>query len=618
MNKPELIDETFARLFGADDFRELSYDELSGLVGRWIEFVESKISDISRDDDAGFNDLERLSRYLAKRPFAEFRNRVKTRTQFESALLELFVQSRIRTYVLAYLSVQEGEDFEGSVLYDNQFPLLISQSLGNLGRYSNCSLNLPIWKIKVQIHIDPFVHLRRIYFNLLFSRRGRKLSILARAQIACHSFMFRSKIKLVTAVIKSAIWRSIGRNPEEGFSTLLRYPSIRRLIAIVILVLFPSADQLNEPEWLDLLSRIEEYFSLRAVGLMAVIPERSRLDHGVIKLIKLALGTIAGRTSVREVHEMDNVEFIFNTLRLAYSWGVTYPLVDNVLDSSLTESNVRAQIISVLSDLFSDRKHTFKDRPHEIDDPCVRELFERLTEVLSLVPADRLAETRKILGNLLESHQRDSIKRLSMIDTKNMEELRYRIMIDTALKAALVRIATMEISGINVCNHAVSRCIVRSLFNQLGDDLWDIYDDADDDRVTPFTLFLMKGGNSNPFDFYFRYTILLSDGFARRRRIAAFMGFCETLRDSLLSLYDRTGDSLNVKSEISSLLNRLKLDWTLGFINDVPHVDFDAVLFKFEKACYDILPDRNRFAVLLSRELESLAETRSPSILRPK
>ncbi len=68
-------------------------------------------------------------------------------------------------------------------------------------------------------------------------------------------------------------------------------------------------------------SLVEDYFVVRIPQLLQALPHDSVANHGLIKLVKVAFGTAIGRTSVRLLHEGDPVDFVFNTLRLAYSWG---------------------------------------------------------------------------------------------------------------------------------------------------------------------------------------------------------------------------------------------------------------------------------------------------------
>lgn len=568
---PASAERHVAELLAATDVA-WSYDDLARVATVWIEHAGGELP---KFQSAG-QSLRRLTRFFARRRFAEFRAFFKPRTSLEAALLELFLQTRIRTYVLAYLSVQEGEDFEGAASYETRAPILIAQLLRRLGRWSNATFSPGLGPLRLRMSIDPLVHLRKAYGLMLLRRPSRRA-------LAYHRWMFTLKSRLVTLVLRRSLRRLSGPDISAGLMSILQNRVVRRLLATAIFILFPDAVRLTERDWLDLLDRISGYFAPRIEELLAAMPEQSIRDHGLIKLVKVAFGTIAGRTSVREVHEKEPVDFIFNTLRLAYSWGVTYPLVDNVLDSLATVPQVRAQLVRSLSGLFSGI--AAEEQP--IDHRSVREVHARLAEVISLVPPDRLPAARRTLGLLLESHQRDSRRRLSALP--DGEDVRSEVMVDTALKAALVRLATMDVCGIAVDAETVARALVRSLFNQLGDDLWDIYEDADDDRVTPYTLFLTRGGGQNPFDFYLGYTALLAQGLSQRRQTAAFLGFCETLRDSLLALQGRKADSLGVTEAIKESLHRVAGVEPGDLVEDVPHVDFDAVLFALEEALFDVV-----------------------------
>ena len=352
------------------------------------------------------------------------------------------------------------------------------------------------------------------------------------------------------------------------------------MIAFAVLLLFDDSKALTDTQWRRLLNALQHYLIPRLSELARVIPDQSFQDQGIIKLCKVAFGVIAGRTSVRHLHESDPVDFIVNTFRVAYSWGLTYPLVDNVLDSASTTSDTRRELLAVLQWVFSADNANVSAPP--IQDPAVREVFDRLQEVLSLIPADHLPRVRQTLANLLESHHRDSIRRLSQLTYNESAEA--DVMIDTALKAAMSRLATMEVCGIRTDHATTSRCIVRSLFNQLGDDLWDIYEDHRDDRVTPFTMFLTSGAKTNPFRFYLDYSVLLSRGMSERRQLAAFIGFSETLRDAMLTLQNGKQDPLKVQNSIQEMLEQALGPSACDEILEVPHVDFDAVIFSFEQA----------------------------------
>ena len=163
------------------------------------------------------------------------------------------------------------------------------------------------------------------------------------------------------------------------------------------------------------------------------------------------------------------------------------------------------------------------------------------------------------------------------------------VLIDTTLKSALVRLATMEVCAIDVDRQTRDRSLSRALYNQLGDDLWDIYEDYDDDRVTPFNLFLSRRDVPDPFALYADYAVLLSSGLSRRRKTAVFLGVCETLKDTLDVLKLRPDDKLGVAACVSRLLeDATGLDQAGLRLQAMPHVDFDAIIFLMEDTLFGL------------------------------
>ena len=378
--------------------------------------------------------------------------------------------------------------------------------------------------------------------------------------------------------------RRVLGNSKANATHSFSHPAIRRAVATLIFVMFPTASDLTERDWLELFARLETYFTPRLNTLLEVITRNSIENHGLIKLCKIVFGTIHKRTQVREHHEPDRIDFIYNTLRLAYSWGITYPLVDNILDSPETSLEVRSLLATVLRELFATNGSSPQTAvPLEKEFAIVSEVRERLTEVISLIPIDLRSDARITLGHLLVAHHRDAQRRLST-PSIDVEDLHVAVMVDSILKAALIRLATIQVAGIPMDEATTIQHFTHSLFNQLGDDIWDIYEDYVDDRVTPCTLFLVSGGDRNPFDFYFAYLKLLAKGKSKRRRTAILMGFCETLRDALLATEQRSDDPLRVTQAILDSLKRFGGLSVPELIRTIPHVDTDAVLFAFKNA----------------------------------
>lgn len=570
--------------FSGRELHDLTYDELAGVVGAWLG---GRPWEVAPSGAVGGAPVARISRLVSRRAFPRFRDFVRPTGKYQRAFTELFLLARIRTYALAYLSVQEGEAFEGEDRYDTPVPRAIGAALRHLGKRSNFVVGVRTRAFALTLDLDPVCNLRRIYRGLVRKRPGA----LGWWSLTWNRSMFRLKSWLFGGTVRLA--RVVAAPAERGaVAALLGSSFFARHARQFLPVLFEDARGLSPAEWDELVARVRTYFTPRLEALLELISPDSLQNHGLIKLFKVAVGVVAGRTSVRDRVGGSAVDFIFDTLRLAYCWGITYPLVDNVLDSASTPTEVRNELAHRLRSLFSSPSPAPESGGVGGDAGLrgVAEVVARLSEALGIVSRDRGAGTRGVLRLLFEAHERDAKRRLSSVAPGAAPAAWREVLTDTALKSALVRLATMGLCGIELDARTRDRSICRGLFNQLGDDLWDIYEDDADDRVTPFTLFLRAGGVPDPFVLYYRFSEFVAAGLTRRRATAVFLGFSETLRDAVLTLAVRPDDGLEVRRHVLHLLRG-----SAGPPSDsaavlaVPHVDFDAILFLFEEATLECL-----------------------------
>ncbi len=532
--------------------------------------------------NAGFTSVRQL---LIRKKVASFRRSVKPDGHLETTFVELFVQSRFRHYVLAYLTVQEGEPFEGEAGYDTNAPKLIDGLLRSIGTDSLLTLRPGIRSFRFDFCLDPLISLRKIY-AMEFESCGGRVSILKWFSRFVLLRQFRARCLIIRLLLSSYGRFYLGRQTTtEWINSAVQSPNGRRLVAFLLLFLFPCARQFSKAEWDQVFSAITGYFGQRIPELLSVIPAKSIESNGLIKLAKVFFGTLVGSSACRGRWQVDNLNFVVNSIRLAYSWGITYPLVDNLLDSDATPDALRSEICRTLHAVFEGSEPD-PESSEETLSAEVRQLKERLTEVVRLIPESNRARARSLLIQLLDVHRRDSMRRLD--NDANAIDLQ-EVLADTVQKASLVRLATMEICGITTGADVVQRCEERGLFNQYGDDLWDIYEDFEENRCTPFTLFLNKGLGDNPFRYYVACTLSLTANMSRYRKMAALMGCAESFRDLTLSLAKTNSDVLQVSRYIQEVLTEQGIDDIDEFLAAVPHVDFDAVLFEAERAVIDSL-----------------------------
>ncbi len=535
----------------------------------------------SRELDA---ELCRVARLLERRRFAAFCARVAPASAVQRGILDLFCSSRLHRYVLAYMSVQEAQDWDTP---DTPYPhtaTFIGQLLARLGKRSLFNVNLRLGRLRWILAVDPLPPLRSAYLDFLaLDRLPAMRRMQGRLWLRYHLAIFRFRASVLATAGRWAAGRWRGRFLENMQPTLRR---MHRQLCFYVLILFPNARLLSQAQWELLLERLCAYLGCRIPALLRLLPTEAQAQNGVAKLFKVGFGVIALRNARRSEHEADDVEFILNSVRLAFSWGITYPLVDDVLDSDLTPPALREELVNAIAQVFGGAAAA------RTSHPLVTEVGARLAEVLELMPTAQLATIRHTMLLLLRAHDRDSARRLSDVELPVPQDLQREVWGDSLLKAALVRVATWQVTGARFAWTQWPELLSSAMVNQFGDDLWDSLEDIDEDRVTPFTLYLTKKASQDPFSAYFAHSFKVAMTASSHRRVAMLIGVQETARCLLESQARCHGaDPFGAVPALERTLPRVSPHWTLQGLMAVPHVDLDAVVFDLAKSVLRNSPD---------------------------
>ncbi|MDC8016215.1 hypothetical protein [Tahibacter soli] len=547
---------------------DLDYAELSAIALAWFARI---------DTVAGAPvPLAHVRPRLNALRLSSLERLLRPRTAVERALYELFAMARVRRSVLCYLSLQEGRDWDGAGGEFAHHALLLRQILQQVGRRAVVSVGVSLFGRRLRLRLDPLRHVRALYLDCLtYGERANRPFARTRQR-----FLFRAQAWLLHAGFRNLVSYRLRLGRRAAIDELLRSRSVRRNAALFLLILFPSARTLDGEQWSLLLDRLAEYFAPRLHALRELLPVDSLLNHGIAKLLKILFGVVVSRIAARPAADTDEITFVVDTLRLAYCWGTTYPLVDNVLDDAATPADVRGALVTGLTRLFSgDAGDAEPGTP-----PLALEAIARLREVLTLCPAPRLPAIRQTLAMLLESHRRDSERRLSHLPTVTDAGLIDAVWSDSVLKAALIRIATMEICGTPVTAERLSAQLSAALINQWGDDLWDIGEDCAGDRVTPFTLYVRDPRVRNPFVFFVEYCRRRVAAESPDRQRAMYLGVLETCRCLIDAPPSDPAVALLATGAMESALAGAGWVEDGERLKDVPHVDPDAVTFGIEHA----------------------------------
>jgi geranylgeranyl pyrophosphate synthase len=237
------------------------------------------------------------------------------------------------------------------------------------------------------------------------------------------------------------------------------------------------------------------------------IPEGMDAEHAQRKLIKIIGGVV-----LHQIEEMgDNTPPAVRTkkldeaIRLGYSYGLTYPFIDDLLDAKiLTATEEKHYSDLIRTTLRSGSVPALGAWAGENKD-LIEFIHSELKEAYEYIDAHQRRETR---ANFLEqsyvffhAQETDRSKNLSNATYTNEE-----LYIPIILKSSSSRLIVRSVMGAPVDEGYDERSFYYGIYNQLADDFADMFDDLKDGAVTPYTYYLKyhekRSDLINPFELY--------------------------------------------------------------------------------------------------------------------
>jgi len=237
------------------------------------------------------------------------------------------------------------------------------------------------------------------------------------------------------------------------------------------------------------------------------IPKEMDAENAQRKLIKIIAGVL-----MNEIEEMgselapeERTNKLDAAIRLGYSYGLTYPFIDDLLDAKVLTSKEEKQY----SDLI--RTTLITGTVPELGEwtgnnvKLIRYIHSELRDAFQYIKSHLRPETKKRFFEqayvFFNSQEVDRLKDLSN-PNYTMEELYIPVILKSSSSRLIVRsvISAPEDEGFD------SRTFFYGIYNQLADDFADMYDDLKDGRVTPYTYYLKyhheRSDLINPFELY--------------------------------------------------------------------------------------------------------------------
>lgn len=239
----------------------------------------------------------------------------------------------------------------------------------------------------------------------------------------------------------------------------------------------------------------------------ANLPEELDAAQAQRKLIKIILGVVLHVYDelTDETPRQERMERLDAAIRLGYSYGLTYPFVDDLLDSQALTAQEKEQYAAMirkalLTGIVPDLGE-WKGAQLEV----IRYVHSELREAFEYIRDYQREEMQRTFFEqsyvFFHSQEMDRDKKISNAHYTN-EQLYIPIIIKSASSRLIVRsvLSAPEDEGFDL------RTFYYGIYNQLADDFADMFDDMQDEAVTPYTYYLkyrdLRPDLINPYELY--------------------------------------------------------------------------------------------------------------------
>ena len=237
------------------------------------------------------------------------------------------------------------------------------------------------------------------------------------------------------------------------------------------------------------------------------IPRGMNAEHAQRKLIKIIAGVYMHvlEEMDKEISPEERSRKLDEAIRLGYSYGLTYPFIDDLLDAKILSVNENKRYTDLIrTTLITGAVPELGEWTGNNAD-LIRFVHSELRDAFVYIKDHQLPANR---SNFFEqayvffnSQEVDRDKDLSYANYSN-EELYIPVILKSASSRLIVRsvISAKEDAGFE------NRTFLYGIYNQLADDFTDMFDDLEDGAVTPYTYYLKyykkRSDLINPFELY--------------------------------------------------------------------------------------------------------------------
>ncbi|KPV58539.1 geranyl transferase [Paenibacillus sp. A3] len=242
-------------------------------------------------------------------------------------------------------------------------------------------------------------------------------------------------------------------------------------------------------------------------SVAAHIPEEMNAEHAQRKLIKIIVGVV-----MHAIEEMgdepspeERARRLDEAIRLGYSYGLTYPFIDDLLDAQVLTAQEKAHYSDMIRIALLTGSVPELGEWSGARKAMIQYVHAELREAFEYIKHRQRPETQHLFFEqayvFFHSQELDRAKDLAHATYTNEE-----LYVPIILKSASSRLIARSILRAPLDEGFEDRTFFYGIFNQLADDFADMFDDKRDGAVTPYTYYLtyrdQRPDLLNPFELY--------------------------------------------------------------------------------------------------------------------
>ena len=237
------------------------------------------------------------------------------------------------------------------------------------------------------------------------------------------------------------------------------------------------------------------------------LPEGMDVVHAQRKLLKVIAGVI-----LHAVEEMEEgitadvrAQKLDEAIRLGYSYGLTYPFIDDLLDANILSKKEKEQYSDLIRTTLLTGTVPELGNWNGENGTLIKFIHSELREAFDYIKSCQLPETRQAFFEqsyvFFNAQEEDRVKDLLNATYTNEE-----LYIPVILKSSSSRLITRSLLCISNDENFEERIFLYGIYNQLADDFADMWDDLELGIVTPYTYYMkyhtVRADLINPFELY--------------------------------------------------------------------------------------------------------------------